>query len=153
MTTASPQPQPLRFPLISGAVFGGLAVVLGAFGAHWLKDAVGKWGLDTAEQARMIEVWEIAVRYQMYHALALLAAGILSERLSTTRILAAASWLWVAGTLIFCGLLYGLVLSGVKILGAIVPIGGLAQIAGWALLAYAVAKGRRVGGTDGTIGP
>ena len=131
-----------RLPLIAGSVFGGLAVISGAFGAHWLEGAVPHWGLDAAEQARMIEVWEVAVRYQMYHALALLAAGLLSEKLSSPRVWAAASWLWIAGVVIFCGLLYALVLTGVKILGAIVPIGGLALIGGWALLAYAVCKGR-----------
>jgi uncharacterized membrane protein YgdD (TMEM256/DUF423 family) len=129
-----------NFPLVAGSLLGAVAVGLGAFGAHWLRDAVTHWGLDGAEQSRRLEIWDTAVRYQMYHALALLAVGVLAGRTGTdmTRPLVVATWLFVAGVAIFSGCLYALVVTGLKVLGAIVPIGGTALIAGWLVLAYAV---------------
>ena len=128
-----------RHILLAGIVLGGLGVAFGAFGAHWLEGAVQRWELAADEQAKRLATWEVAVRYQMYHALALLAAGILAARRNN-------HWLgWSArfllfGVAIFSGCLYTLVLSGVKILGAIVPIGGSCMIVGWILLAIAVWK-------------
>jgi uncharacterized membrane protein YgdD (TMEM256/DUF423 family) len=127
--------------LLCGAVFGALGVSLGAFGAHWLTGAVQGWGLDADEQARRLETWEVAVRYQLYHALALLIVGLLGLR-NASRSLAAAGGLFLIGVTIFSGCLYALVLSGVKILGAIVPIGGACLIAGWVLLAIGVHRTR-----------
>ncbi len=84
----------------------------------------------------MLAVFETGVRYQMYHALALLGTAILMER-SPNRLLSAAAWLFVAGMTLFSGSLYALALTGVTTLGAITPLGGLAFLAAWACLAFA----------------
>lgn len=126
-----------RFPLICGAILGGLSVACGAFGAHWLQGAVTRWNLPPVEAARALDVWDVAVRYQMYHALALLAVGLLATRPNAPTSLTWATWLFLFGVVVFSGLLYALVLSGVKVLGAIVPIGGTALIVGWMVLAHA----------------
>jgi len=104
-----------------GAAVMALAVVLGAFGAHGLKGHTDAAGLAT---------WETAVRYQAWHGLALLALALAGDLLSA-RGQKAAAWCFGVGILIFSGSLYVLVLSGVKWLGAITPIGGVAMIAGW----------------------
>jgi uncharacterized membrane protein YgdD (TMEM256/DUF423 family) len=103
------------------------AVALGAFGAH---------GLRTRVAPDMLTVFEVGVRYQLYHALALLAVGLLAGRVPAGAV-AAAGWLFVAGTVIFSGSLYALVLSGQRWLGAVTPLGGLAFLVGWAVLAWA----------------
>jgi uncharacterized membrane protein YgdD (TMEM256/DUF423 family) len=118
-------------------MMGALGVVLGAFGAHGLESAFKDWGLAADEQARRLANWNVAVRYQMYHVLALLATGILAIH-RPSRSLVVASAAFTFGTLIFSGFLYVLVLSGVKILGAVVPLGGLGMIVGWLALAVAV---------------
>ena len=110
-----------------GAVSGFVAVALGAFGAHGLK--------STLPEARLA-IFETGVRYQMYHALALLAVGLLFGR-EATSILKASGWFFVAGTVLFSGSLYALALTGMGKLGAITPLGGLAFLAGWAMLAWA----------------
>lgn len=127
-----------RVPLLIGAVLGASGVALGAFGAHWLRDAVREWGLSAEDQTRQLEIWETAVRYQMYHALALCVVGLLPKK--EGRSTQWSTGLFAFGVLVFSGLLYLLVLTGVKVLGAIVPIGGVSLIAGWILLAIAVAK-------------
>ena len=96
------------------AVLGGLSVAAGAFAAHALKEKISE---------RSLEIFDTGARYQMYHALALL--------------LVATGWLFIVGTAIFSGSLYALSLTGVKILGAITPIGGVAFIIGWGVLAFA----------------
>jgi uncharacterized membrane protein YgdD (TMEM256/DUF423 family) len=109
-----------------GAVLGGLGVIAGAFGAHGLKDFFAAHASE-----RLDETYEIAVRYQMYHALALVLVGAMSEA-RPGRWLNVAGWCFLLGVLLFSGMLYVLVFSGIKILGAIpVPIGGAAMIAGW----------------------
>ncbi|MEO8493817.1 MAG: DUF423 domain-containing protein [Planctomycetota bacterium] len=128
-----------RHILLAGIVLGGLGVALGAFGAHWLSGAVQKWGLAPEEQMMRLASWEVAVRYQMYHALALLAVGILAMR-AKNRWLDWSAKFFITGVAIFSGSLYVLVLSGVKILGAIVPIGGSCLIVAWILLAIAAGK-------------
>jgi uncharacterized membrane protein YgdD (TMEM256/DUF423 family) len=115
--------------LIAGALLGALAVGAGAFGAHALKDRVA---------ADLAATYELAVRYQMYHALALLAVGILSTRFPGWTV-HLAGWLFLGGTLIFSGTLYVLVLTGLRWLGAITPIGGTALLLGWLLLAWGIA--------------
>ena len=111
-----------------GCVSAVVAVALGAFGAHGLRARLGP---------DLLATFEIGVRYQMYHALALLAVGLaLSRWPSSASVLA--GWLFVAGTLIFSGSLYVLALSGLRWLGAITPIGGAAFIVGWIVLAWSV---------------
>ena len=119
-----------------GAALGALGVVLGAFGAHALADKIPTWYPDVAEQQRRLENWETAVRYQMYHALALLAVGLLAGR-SPGAALNVAGGAFTLGVLVFSGCLYLLVLTNVRVLGAIVPIGGVAMIVGWVALAIA----------------
>ncbi|MEX2536554.1 MAG: DUF423 domain-containing protein [Trueperaceae bacterium] len=104
----------------SGALLAGLAVALGAFGAHSFQDLLTEQRLAT---------FETAVRYQMFHALALLAAAALGERACR-----AAPWL-LAGSVIFSGSLYLLVAGGTSWWGAVAPLGGILQIVGWAYLA------------------
>ncbi|MDQ3396830.1 MAG: DUF423 domain-containing protein [Deinococcota bacterium] len=108
-------------PLKAGAVLGLVAVALGAFGAHLLEGLVAPGRLGT---------FETAVRYQMYHALALLLLGALPPR--THR----AAPFFLYGSIIFSGSLYLLVLTGTGWLGAITPLGGLLQLAGWAVLFF-----------------
>ena len=105
---------------------GMFAVIFGAFGAHALK---GK--LD--DQA--IKIFETAVQYHFYHSLALLMVGVIALSQSQTVLLKSSGWLFVVGILVFSGSLYLLSLTGVRWLGAITPLGGLALIAGWACLA------------------
>lgn len=115
--------------LLIGALAAALAVVLGAFGAHALKARLG---------ADLLAVWRTAVEYHFYHALALLAAGLLLLHFPASAAIRWSGFLFVAGLLLFSGSLYGLALSGVRWLGAITPFGGLAFIAGWLTLAWGV---------------
>ncbi|WP_435011187.1 DUF423 domain-containing protein [Tundrisphaera lichenicola] len=119
-----------------GAILGGIAVTAGAFGAHGLKERI---------DARSLEVFETAAKYQMYHALALIAVGLLAMAGRTGAALSVAGWSFLLGTLIFSGTLYGLSISGIKWLGAITPIGGLAFIVGWIALAIAAGGPSKVG--------
>jgi uncharacterized membrane protein YgdD (TMEM256/DUF423 family) len=114
-----------------GAVAAGLAVALGAFGAHGLKSRVAP---------EMLAVFETGVRYHMYHALALLAVGWAATRWPSSSI-GAAGWLFVAGILVFSGSLYAMTFTGARWLGAITPLGGLCFILGWVLLAWGAWRG------------
>lgn len=116
--------------LFLGAVFAGLAVAAGAFGAHMLRPVL---------DATMLGAFETGARYQMYHALALCLLAGIAERNPTLRV-AAVGWLFLIGMLLFSGSLYVLALSGVRWVGAFTPLGGAALITGWALLAWTVAK-------------
>ena len=100
----------------------------GAFGAHALKAQLTEKALAT---------FELGTRYQMYHSLALLLVGLLWLKHPDNSWLSYASWAFMIGIVIFSGSLYGLSLSGIKVLGAVTPIGGLALIIGWALLTTA----------------
>lgn len=117
----------MRVFLAAGAFFAGIGVVLGAFGAHTLEPRV------TPER---LQVFETGVRYQMYHALALLAVAWVSTQSAAWQI-TWAGYLFVAGIVIFSGSLYVLVLTDTPWLGAVTPFGGLALIAGWILLFWA----------------
>jgi uncharacterized membrane protein YgdD (TMEM256/DUF423 family) len=119
--------------LFLGASFAGLAVAAGAFGAHMLKPV-----LDTP----MLGVFETAVRYQMYHALGLCVVAVLDERFYRKSSLAAVSWLFVTGVILFSGSLYVLSLTGIRWVGALTPLGGAAWIAGWMLLAWTAMRSR-----------
>ncbi|MBC8353362.1 MAG: DUF423 domain-containing protein [Planctomycetes bacterium] len=131
-----------RHILLAGSVLGGLGVALGAFGAHWLEGAVEQWDLAPDEQLKRLATWEVAVRYQMYHALALIAVGLLATRTHSSHLVWVAK-LFIAGVTIFSGCLYVLVLTGIKVLGAIVPIGGTCMIVGWILLAVSAWRARQ----------
>jgi uncharacterized membrane protein YgdD (TMEM256/DUF423 family) len=123
----------MPFFIIAGAVNAAIAVALGAFGAHALKEKLTE---------HYLAIWETAVQYQMFHALALLAIGILMSPTlfgSVTQ-LSWAGYLILAGIIIFSGSLYVLSLTGIGILGAITPIGGVAFIAGWVMLIVAAVK-------------
>ena len=117
--------------LLLGAVAGFLGVGLGAFGAH---------GLRSRLSPDMLAIFETGVRYQMYHALALLAVAAIIARAGGARLLVAAGWCFAAGIVLFSGSLYALALTGVSILGAVTPFGGLAFLAGWACLAFFAAS-------------
>jgi uncharacterized membrane protein YgdD (TMEM256/DUF423 family) len=122
--------------LVLGACLGGLAVGLGAFGAHGLPWYFRALDVAASEATRRSENWEIAARYHMYHALAIVAVGILADR-RRLWLLDAAGLAFFFGILIFSGCLYALTLTGTKFLGAIVPIGGVLFLVGWVLLALA----------------
>ena len=109
-------------------VSAGVAVALGAFAAHGLRNRL---------VPDMLSVFEIGVRYQMYHALALLGVALAHERWPTIPI-ALAAWLFIAGTVVFSGSLYVIAVTGQRWVGAITPIGGAALIAGWLALAWGV---------------
>ena len=128
-----------RYWLMIGAVLGFLGVALGAFGAHGLERVFHSWDLSPAEYAKRMQNWEVAVRYQMYHALALLAVGLLAER-KKSRWLTWAGGTFCLGVLVFSGCLYAYALTGVRVLGMIVPIGGVSLLAGWLALAVAAKK-------------
>jgi uncharacterized membrane protein YgdD (TMEM256/DUF423 family) len=114
-----------------GALLAGLAVAAGAFGAHALRDRVAP---------DMLAIFETGVRYQMYHALALLAVAWATVRWPDSSAVLA-GWCFVAGIVVFSGSLYVLALTGTRWLGAITPLGGLAFLAGWALLVWTVSRG------------
>jgi uncharacterized membrane protein YgdD (TMEM256/DUF423 family) len=122
---------PARRFLQLAALAAGLAVVLGAFGAHGLAERLGP----------RLSVYHTAVEYHFYHALGLAVIAFVHDRLPAAPI-RAAGWLMVAGMLLFCGSLYVLSLSGLGWLGIVTPFGGLAFIAGWILLAVGLARGR-----------
>ncbi len=111
-----------------GALSACISVAAGAFGAHALT------GMVTADR---LLVWETAARYQMYHALGLMIVAYLASQ-KAAGAARLSGWLFLAGTVIFSGSLYALVITGVTILGAITPIGGVALIAGWLVLAWSV---------------
>ncbi len=112
----------------AGAVSGLIAVALGAFGAHGLRQRLS---------ADMLAVFETGVRYQVYHALALFAVAWAVSRWTSSPQAIWAGWLFIAGTVIFSGSLYILATSGVRWLGAITPVGGICFLAGWLSLAWA----------------
>ena len=120
-----------RMFAISGALTAAVAVSLGAFGAHALKARLSSADLET---------FEIGVRYQMYHALALFVVAWAVSRWPSG-IVNAAGWLFILGIAVFSGSLYVLVLTGQRWLGAVTPLGGLALIVGWVLLAWGVLRG------------
>jgi len=113
--------------LLLGAVAAFLAVALGAFGAHGLRGRLAP---------EMMAVFQTAVQYHMYHALGLLLVSATMGHLSGW-LIQTAGWAFVAGIVLFSGSLYALALSGVTVLGAITPLGGVAFLIGWACLAFA----------------
>jgi uncharacterized membrane protein YgdD (TMEM256/DUF423 family) len=120
MTTMQP-----KWPLLAAALAGATAVATGAFGAHALRDVLDEHALA---------IWRTAVDYQFWHALALLAVGVLAQ-LRVTTTLRVATFAFVIGIALFCGSLYALALGAPHWTGAITPLGGVAFIAGWLALA------------------
>lgn len=120
-----------QLTLIIAAIGGLLAVAFGAFGTHALR---GRFD-DNA-----LRVFETAVQYQFYHSLALLAVALLLLRYPTSSLLHSSAWLFIIGMVIFSGSLYLLSFTGLRWLGAVTPLGGLAFITGWACLAAAAWK-------------
>lgn len=122
----------IRLVLIIASLYGGLAVCTGAFGAHAL-------GSQLSE--RMLSVWHTAVQYQIYHALALLAVGLLMRLGFTGTPITLAAWAFILGTLLFSGSLYLLATTGLKALGPVTPIGGMMLIIGWITLLIGIWRG------------
>lgn len=118
----------LRSLTTLGCLLAGLAVAAGAFGAHMLKSML---------EPAMLTVFETAARYQMYHSLGMVATGLAGRAFDCPQV-ARAGWCFAAGMILFCGSLYCVSLLGIRWLGAITPIGGLAFIAGWSLLGWYV---------------
>lgn len=120
-----------RIFFVLGSLSGLIGVAAGAFGAHSLRERL---------PADLLAVFETGVRYQMYHALALLLVAWAITRWPGS-LTALAGWLFVAGTVVFSGSLYALSLSGQRWLGAITPLGGIAFLGGWLCLALAAWRG------------
>jgi len=110
-----------------GAVNAALAIAAGAFGAH---------GLEGAVSPRLLDAFKTGAQYHMYHALGLVLIGAVTHITQGSRALAAAGWLMLAGIVLFSGSLYALALTGIGVLGAITPFGGVAFIAAWLTLAW-----------------
>ena len=123
----------MPFFIIAGAVNAFIAVAFGAFGAHALKERLSE---------KYLAIWETAVQYQMYHAIGLIVIGILMSTniIGNVSQLSWAGYLMLAGIVIFSGSLYVLSLSGIGVLGAITPIGGVAFLSAWVLVIIAVVK-------------
>lgn len=123
----------MKKSIIIGAIFGLLAVALGAFGAHALKEVLDDYGVD---------IWEKAVKYQMFHSTGILVIGILSSKnlYGEMKSLKAAMVCMALGIILFSGSLYTLAVTGIKMLGAITPFGGCLFVVGWFLVVVAAMK-------------
>lgn len=121
----------MRLPLLLGASLAALAVVAGAFGSHGLRGMVG---------ARSLEVFQTATTYQMYHAIALVLVSVLSATQISRRLLAVSAGFFSVGILLFSGSLYALVLTDMRWMGPITPVGGVCFMVAWVILAVAALK-------------
>ncbi|WML41696.1 DUF423 domain-containing protein [Neobacillus sp. OS1-2] len=117
--------------IIVGAINAFLAVALGAFGAHGLKDRL---------DAHYLEIWKTGVTYQMFHATGILIIGILLGKVGVSSLFSWSGWLMLAGIILFSGSLYLLSLTKVGVLGAITPIGGVCFLAAWVLIIVGAVK-------------
>lgn len=128
-----------RLFLLAG-VLGATGVILGAFGAHALK--------ETLLQRQTVGLWQTAVLYHLVHAVALLGLSALGAGATgrSRPLIAAAAACWIGGTLLFSGSLYGLALGGPHVLGPVTPVGGILFLAGWGLVAI---HGWRTSQNDG----
>ena len=117
-----------RLALVLASFFLFVAVAAGAFGAHALKERIAP---------ELLAVYQTAVQYHFWHALGLLAIGVLLVQKPDSGTLAIAAWLLVAGMMLFSGSLYALALTGVRGLGAVTPIGGIALLAAWVAMGWA----------------
>jgi uncharacterized membrane protein YgdD (TMEM256/DUF423 family) len=121
----------MKLFLILGAIHAFLAVALGAFGAH---------GLEGKISEKYLKTWNTAVQYQMFHAIGLFIVAFLTDKLAQTNLIVTAGWSLFIGILLFSGSLYVLSVTGIKVLGAITPLGGVAFLVGWVLLIVAAVK-------------
>jgi uncharacterized membrane protein YgdD (TMEM256/DUF423 family) len=124
-----------RLFLMAGGVFGALGVLLGAFGAHGLKARLAALPDGLQRQSW----WETAAHYHLIHALALFVAAYLAGKAGAGAA-TVAGWAFALGILLFSGSLYAMTLTGVRVLGAVTPIGGLCFIAGWIAVVVAAAR-------------
>ncbi|MCA1032163.1 DUF423 domain-containing protein [Bacillus timonensis] len=121
----------MKLFLILGAINAFLAVALGAFGAH---------GLEGKISEKYLKVWNTGVQYQMFHALGLFIIAMLIDKFPSVGTFATAGWFMLAGIVLFSGSLYVLSTTGIKVLGAITPLGGVAFLIGWILIIVAAVK-------------
>jgi uncharacterized membrane protein YgdD (TMEM256/DUF423 family) len=117
--------------IIIGAINAFLAVALGAFGAH---------GLEGKIPEKYLEVWKTGVTYQMFHALGLIAIGIIARNIQGSSLMSWSGWLMFIGIILFSGSLYVLSVTRISVLGAITPIGGVAFLVSWVFLTVAAIK-------------
>lgn len=120
----------MKVLIIVGAINALLSVACGAFGAH---------GLEGKLSEHYLEVWETACRYQMYHGLGIILLGVLKQ-MTGIQLFGTAGWVMLIGIILFSGSLFVLATSGIKILGAITPIGGVFFIASWVMVIVATLK-------------
>lgn len=120
----------MRIFLVLGAINGFLAVALGAFGAH---------GLEGKVTEKMLNIWEKAVNYQMFHTMALIVTGLALFKIDATS-LKVAGWLFLVGIILFSGSLYFYSTTGISSLAMITPFGGLTFLIGWATFGYVMMK-------------
>jgi len=118
----------LQTLIILGSIMMFLAVALGAFGAHALKRKLS---------ADMIKIYETGVQYHLIHGLGIILIGLLADRLESSSLVMLAGWLMFAGIILFSGSLYTLSVTGIRKLGAITPLGGIAFLAGWVMIIIA----------------
>jgi uncharacterized membrane protein YgdD (TMEM256/DUF423 family) len=121
----------LKTFMMLGSISAFLSVALGAFGAHLLKSKLS---------TEMLNVYQTGVQYHMIHSLALILIALLADRLGNSSLVNVSGWAILIGIVLFSGSLYALSLSGIKVLGAITPLGGVSFLLGWALLAIAAMK-------------
>ncbi|QTL49538.1 MULTISPECIES: DUF423 domain-containing protein [Priestia] len=121
----------MKLFLMIGAINAMLAVALGAFGAH---------GLEGKISEKYLEVWKTGVQYQMFHAMGLFVIAFLLSKFPQSSLLTASGWIMFAGIVLFSGSLYVLSTSGIKVLGAITPLGGVAFIVAWIFIVVAAVK-------------
>ncbi|MEL6578496.1 MAG: DUF423 domain-containing protein [Cyanobacteria bacterium J06621_12] len=117
-----------RIFLTIASMLGGISVIFGAFASHALQDRLS---------AKSLAIWNTGTTYQMYHALALMLVALLLSRFPNSTLITVAGYAFIAGIFVFSGSLYALTLTGIKWLGAITPLGGMAFIIGWLCLALA----------------
>jgi len=121
-----------RIILVFGTLFAGIGVALGAFGAHALKPLL--------LANNRLEVYDTAVRYQVYHALALLIAGVLMAQFQDITHLRRAASCWVGGILLFSGSLYALSFTSITVFAFLTPVGGFLFLAGWGFLLVGIVR-------------
>jgi uncharacterized membrane protein YgdD (TMEM256/DUF423 family) len=122
-----------RLFVMLGSVNAALAVILGAFGAHMLKARVSP---------EMLNVYQVGSHYHFYHAIGMLIIGLLAAQIHNDAAVQLSGFLMLAGIVLFCGSLYLLAVTGITWLGAVAPLGGLAFIAAWSVLAVAALRAK-----------